>query len=262
LTRRLRLDAELLRRGLVSSRTEAQEAVARGSVLVGGIPARRTAALVDAGTSIKLASAPSRFVSRGGDKLDGALERLRVPVSERSWLDAGAATGGFTDRLLQGGARHVAAVDVGYGQLSLKIRDDRRVTVVERTNVRYLEVDHLPFRPEAVVADLSFISLRLVLPALASVARPEADHVLLVKPQFEVGKELVGAGGVVRDPHLWLTALVGVAQAASEEGLGVAGAVASHLPGAAGNREFFIHLRRGRGLDQSVLGRAVEEISI
>jgi 23S rRNA (cytidine1920-2'-O)/16S rRNA (cytidine1409-2'-O)-methyltransferase len=214
--------------------------------------------LVAAGDAIALTGPARRFVSRGGDKLDFALNRLDVTVAGRKWLDAGASTGGFTDRLLRSGAACVIALDVGYGQLDWRLRNDDRVIVKERTNVRTLAVTDLPWRPEAVVADLSFISLTLVLPALARVAVETADFVLLVKPQFEVGREAV-ENGVVRDPELWRAAVAKVVDAAGQIGLGLAGATPSFPPGPAGNREFFVHLKRGARTDTEALHVAVEE---
>jgi 23S rRNA (cytidine1920-2'-O)/16S rRNA (cytidine1409-2'-O)-methyltransferase len=209
--------------------------------------------------AISVTADARRFASRGGDKLDGALARLGVAVEGRLWLDAGASTGGFTDRLLAGGAAGVIAVDVGYGQLDPRLRGDARVVVMERTNVRHLSRGDLPFAPEGLVADLSFISLRTVLPALASVARDDADYLLLVKPQFEVGRAAVGKGGVVRDPNLWRRAIDDVVEAGRRLGLELQGATASELPGPAGNREFFVHLRRGAPGRADVVERAVEE---
>ena len=210
-----------------------------------GLPATRPATLVAPDAPIVVSGEARRYVSRGGDKLDGALGRLRIEVRGRRWLDAGASTGGFTQRLLEGGALAVAAVDVGYGQLAWSLRRDQRVVVLERTNVRRLRPEQLPWRPDGVVADLSFISLRLALPTLADLARPDADLVVLVKPQFEVGRDRVGRGGVVRDPALWRSAMEGVAAAAAGSGLGVVDAVPAVPAGPAGNREFFLHLRRG-----------------
>lgn len=243
MTRR-RLDAELVRRGLVSSRTEAQEAVRAGLVTVGGAPATKAATLVAADASVALSGGGRRFASRAGGKLAAALERFDVVVSGRVCLDAGASTGGFTDCLLQAGAATVVAVDVGYGQLAWELRSDPRVIVMERTNVREITLDDLPVTPELVVADLSFISLTLVLPMLAALA-PEL--VVLVKPQFEAGRAEVGKGGVVRDPAVWRRVLGQVADAAESEGLGVVAAMASPLPGSAGNVEFVLHLRRDSG---------------
>lgn len=228
-------------------------------MLVAGIPVTKADAMVARDVSIALAGAPPRFVSRGGDKLDGALDRLRVEVAGRSWMDAGASTGGFTDCLLQRGAARVVAVDVGYGQLDWSLRNDERVVVLERKNVRNLDPSTLPFVPDAVAADLSFISLRLVLPALAACAAEDADYILLVKPQFEVGKDAVGKGGVVRAPEEWRRAVSGVVDAAAPLGLRLRDAVPSPLRGPAGNVEFFIHLRRGREHNPGAVDAAVAE---
>lgn len=240
-----RLDAELVRRGLVASRNEAKLAIERGVVEVNGVPAQRVATMVDADVPIALMGQPRRFVSRGGDKLDGALDRLGIDVRGQRWLDAGASTGGFTDCLLQRHASEIVAVDVGYGQLDWRLRNDDRVTVLERLNVRTLKVDDLPWRPEGVVADLSFISLRLVVPVLTEVAQDGASFVVLVKPQFEVGKDKVGPGGVVKDPVMWAAAIAAVVEAGRAVGLGLQGAAVADPPGPAGNREFFLHLRAG-----------------
>ena len=242
-----------MRRGLVESRPEAQAAVAAGLVLVSGAPAEKAARLVAPDEPVVLLGPPSPFVGRGGHKLDAALDRFPVEVRDRHALDAGASTGGFTDCLLQRGAAHVYAVDVGHGQLHPALRDDSRVTVLERTNVRTLTPADLraadpAFEPcPLVVADLSFISLRSVVPALAGpVSAPGADFVLLVKPQFEAGRAAVSRGkGVVRDPALWLGALEGVASALHDAGTGIMGAMASPLTGSAGNVEFLLHARRG-----------------
>lgn len=233
--------------------------IAAGGVSVGGIPEPRPATLVDPEVPVEVRK-DRAFVSRGGAKLDGALARLEVQVQGRHWLDAGASTGGFTDRLLKGGAAAVAAVDVGYGQLAWELRTDPRVVVVERTNVRDLDAGDLPWMPDAAVADLSFISLRLVLPALVRTVASEGDHVLLVKPQFEVGKDDVGRG-VVRDPRLWKEAIWGVVEAAARLSLGLAGVAASPLPGPAGNREFFLHLRRGGNGPRDAIDREIESVA-
>lgn len=243
MSRALRLDAELVRRGLATSRSSARRAVEQGKVRVGGIPVTKVDAMVGQDASIAFEAPDSRFVSRGGEKLAGALDRFDVTVKGRQWLDAGASTGGFTDCLLQNGARLVAAVDVGYGQLDWSLRNDERVVVLERTNVRNIAPENLPFVAEGVCADLSFISLRLVLPSLRACAQTDADFVLLVKPQFEVGKKSVGKGGVVRDPEQWKGALRGVIDAGSGIGLGLVDAAPSSLKGPAGNVEFFVHLR-------------------
>ena len=261
MTKRVRLDVELVRRGLVESRSSAQRAVDEGKVLVSGMPATKTDALVDAQTPLSIEGPPAPFVSRGGEKLAGALDRFDVDPANKDWLDAGASTGGFTDCLLQRGARRVAAVDVGYGQLAWGLRNDDRVDVLERTNARNLQPGDLDFVPQGVVADLSFISLSLVLPALVSCAAPDADYVLLVKPQFEAGREAVGRGGVVKDPAAWRGALGDVVAAGRALGLGLAGAAPSVLKGPAGNVEFFVHLRREAKGSDELLDRAVAEVS-
>jgi 23S rRNA (cytidine1920-2'-O)/16S rRNA (cytidine1409-2'-O)-methyltransferase len=205
---------------------------------------------------VALAATSRRFVSRGGDKLAAALDRFRVDPAGRDCLDAGASTGGFTDCLLRRGAARVVAVDVGYGQLAWSIRQDPRVTVMERTNVRELEPGALSFRPDLVTADLSFISLRLAVPALRRVAAPAAEFVVLVKPQFEAGQADVGSGGVVRDPSVWARALRGVADAFREAGVGPVAVMASPLLGPAGNVEFLLHAVDGA--KETVRGEDVE----
>lgn len=245
---RSRLDAELVRRGLARSREAATDLIEARVVLVSGIPATKPATQVDGETSIVIAENRDEFVSRGGHKLAGALSVFsEVLVAGRRALDAGASTGGFTDVLLRNGAREVVAVDVGYGQLAWELRQDERVTILDRTNVRHLTLEHIGQPVDLVVADLSFISLTLVLPALVGVTTDSADFLVMVKPQFEVGREKLGAGGVVRDPALRLSAIEEVARAAWEEGLGVAGVTASPLPGPSGNVEYFLWLRRGSG---------------
>jgi 23S rRNA (cytidine1920-2'-O)/16S rRNA (cytidine1409-2'-O)-methyltransferase len=253
-----RLDAELVRRGLISSRSEARRAVESGLVNVKGVPVTKASSLVAAETPITVAGPGPRFVSRGGDKLDHALRALEVTVEGKRWLDAGASTGGFTDRLLQGGAAEVAAVDVGYGQFDWRLRNDPRVLVVERANVRHITAEALPWSAEGVVADLSFISLTIVLPALRAVAEKHADFVLLVKPQFEAGRDAVGKGGVVRDPDAWRSAIRSVVSSAEGLGLALAGAVVAEPAGPAGNREFFVHLREGGKASAAAIDRAVE----
>lgn len=241
-----RLDAELVRRELARSRDAAADLIEKRSVLVNGIPATKPATQVDAQTSIVIAGERDDFVSRGGHKLDGALAHfLGVNVEGKRCLDAGASTGGFTDVLLRRKAAHVVAVDVGYGQLAWELRQDERVTILDRTNIRHLTGEMVGEPIDLVVADLSFISLTLVLPALAAVSKPDADYVVMVKPQFEVGREKLGAGGVVRDPQLRKAAVVDVADSAYDVGLGTLGVTASSLPGPAGNVEYFLWLRRG-----------------
>jgi 23S rRNA (cytidine1920-2'-O)/16S rRNA (cytidine1409-2'-O)-methyltransferase len=236
--------------------------VAAGLVAVAGQRAAKPATQVarDAPITVSESGEPG-YVSRGGHKLAGALAAF-VPrgltVAGRTCLDAGASTGGFTDVLLRAGAASVVAADVGYGQLAWSLRTDPRVTVLDRVNVRTL--DHVTPVPGLVVADLSFISLTLVLPALVACAAPDADFVLLVKPQFEVGKGRVGAGGVVRDTKDRSAAVEKVTAAAGQLGLGVQGITASPLPGPAGNVEYFVWLRRGAApLDEDQLQRAIEE---
>jgi 23S rRNA (cytidine1920-2'-O)/16S rRNA (cytidine1409-2'-O)-methyltransferase len=254
-----RLDAELVRRGLVATRTEAQVAVRDGLVLVSGRSASKPSTMVDPSAPVELVGPPRRFVSRAGGKLDTALERFGIDVRGRNALDAGASTGGFTDCLLRRGAAHVVAVDVGYGQLAWSLRTDDRVTVLERTNVRDLRPQDIPYAAEIVVADLSFISLRLAVPVLARVCSADADLVFLVKPQFEVGRERVGSGGVVRDPAAWRDAIEGVADACRQEGLAPVGVMASPLPGPAGNLEFPLHATRVPAAVALDPGAAVEE---
>jgi 23S rRNA (cytidine1920-2'-O)/16S rRNA (cytidine1409-2'-O)-methyltransferase len=260
-----RLDAELVRRGLARSRQQADEFVAAGRVSVSGRTATKSATQVDPAAPIVLSDddADPGYASRGGHKLAGALDAFAphgLDVAGRDCLDAGASTGGFTDVLLRRGARAVIAVDVGYGQLVWALQNDPRVTVLDRQNVRELTPELLPYRPDLVVGDLSFISLRLVLPALIVCATPDAELVLMVKPQFEVGRERLGAGGVVRDPALRAEAVAGIAAAAADLGLGVLGVVASPLPGPSGNVEYFLRLRAGAPpLDDAALAAAIEE---
>jgi 23S rRNA (cytidine1920-2'-O)/16S rRNA (cytidine1409-2'-O)-methyltransferase len=258
---RARLDAELVRRGLARSREQAGELVAAGLVAVAGQRAAKPATQVARDAPITVAGpADPRYVSRGGHKLAGALAAFSdLVVAGRRALDAGASTGGFTDVLLRAGAVHVVAADVGYGQLAWSLRTDPRVTVMDRVNVRELDPVGLPGpAPDLVVADLSFISLTLVLPALVASAAPDADFVLLVKPQFEVGKGRVGPGGVVRDTADRSAAIAKVCAAAGHLGLGVRGVTASPLPGPAGNVEYFVWLRQGAPpLGEEQLRRAV-----
>lgn len=223
-----------------------------------GMPATKPATIVSPDASISLKEAPGRFVSRGGDKLQGALDALGIVVDGRVWLDLGASTGGFTDCLLRNGAASVVAVDVGYGQLDWALRNDSRVHVMERTNARDLNPGDLPVACDALVADVSFISLTVVMPALLRLIPPAGDRLLLVKPQFEVGKQNVGRGGVVRDPELWAASISSVVEAAGAGGLGLAGAVASPLVGPAGNREFFVHLRAGADAGPDAIAAAVQ----
>ena len=248
--RRLRLDAELVRRGLARSREHASELIAAGRVTVSGARATKPATGVTTDVAIVVAEDPDReeYVSRGGHKLAGALDAFAaqgLDVSGKRCLDAGASTGGFTDVLLRRGAREVVAVDVGYGQLAWSLRSDDRVVVHDRTNIRDLTLDVVGEPVDVVVGDLSFISLALVLDALLSVTAPTGELALMVKPQFEVGKDRVGKGGVVRDLDLRVEAVTGIAEAAAARGWGAVAVTVSPLPGPSGNVEFFLLLRHG-----------------
>ena len=265
-----RLDAELVRRGLARSRQHADELVTAGRVSVAGSTAGKSATQVDPAIAIVVTvdDDDPGYASRGGHKLAGALDAFApgafgpggLVVAGRHCLDAGASTGGFTDVLLRRGAAQVIAVDVGYGQLVWALQQDPRVVVRDRQNVRDLTADLLPYRPDLVVGDLSFISLRLVLAPLLGCAADGADLVLMVKPQFEVGRERLGSGGVVRDPALRTEAVAGVADAALQLGLGVRGVVASPLPGPSGNVEYFLWLNaEAPQLDADRLASAVAE---
>ncbi|MFE0879725.1 TlyA family RNA methyltransferase [Streptomyces smyrnaeus] len=263
---RRRLDAELVRRNLARSREHAGQLIAAGRVTVGGNVAAKPATQVETSAAlvVKTDESDPDYVSRGGHKLAGALEAFMprgLRVADRRALDAGASTGGFTDVLLRAGAGHVVAVDVGYGQLAWSLRSDSRVTVKDRTNVRELTLEDIGGEPvELVVGDLSFIPLGLVLPALLRCAVPEADLVLMVKPQFEVGRERLGSGGVVRSPQLRAEAVRTVAGHAAALGVGALGVTSSPLPGPSGNVEYFLWLRAGADdLDPAEVERAVAE---
>ncbi len=247
-TARVRVDRELVRRGLVRSREEALAAVAANRVQVDGAPVRKPSTLVRADQRLIVGGPPPRYVSRGGWKLAAALEAFAADgVAPRGLrvLDAGMSTGGFTDCLLQAGAASVVGVDVGYGQVAERLRRDPRVTVLERTNVRDLDVARLGGPVDASVADLSFISLGTALPALLPLVRADGWALVLVKPQFEVGREGLGRGGVVRDPEGWRHALDRTADAATQQGWHLAGVIPSPLRGPAGNVEFMALLRPG-----------------
>jgi 23S rRNA (cytidine1920-2'-O)/16S rRNA (cytidine1409-2'-O)-methyltransferase len=263
--RRLRLDAELVRRKLARSREHASELIAAGRVTVSGNRATKPATGVTTDVAIVVTEDPDRpdFVSRGGHKLAGALaafEPLGLSVKGRRCLDAGASTGGFTDVLLRNEARQVVAVDVGYGQLAWRLQQDERVVVHDRTNIRDLSLDVVGEPVDVVVGDLSFISLELVLDALIRVTSPDGDLALMVKPQFEVGKDRVGKGGVVRDPALRAEAVNAVAAAAARRGWGARAVTTSPLPGPSGNVEFFLWLRRGEAtVTEAEIEEAVRE---
>jgi 23S rRNA (cytidine1920-2'-O)/16S rRNA (cytidine1409-2'-O)-methyltransferase len=265
MTRRARVDAELVRRGLARSRQQAAELIDAGLVRIDGMPAVKPATAVSVDAALTVATVERTWVSRGAHKLIGALDAFGVPVRGRRCLDAGASTGGFTEVLLDRGAAHVVAADVGYGQLAWSVRSDDRVSVLERTNVRELTPEAIGGRVDLVVADLSFISLTTVLPALTACTSPDGDIVPMVKPQFEVGKDRVGAGGVVSDPQLRAEAVLGVAQRAAELLWHTVDVTASPLPGPSGNVEFFLWLRattdhplRGEAL-QRAIARAIDE---
>jgi 23S rRNA (cytidine1920-2'-O)/16S rRNA (cytidine1409-2'-O)-methyltransferase len=236
-----RLDTLLAGRGLFPSRTRAAASVLAGEIRIGAERRRadKPGMLVADNVALEVAVAPA-FVSRGGVKLANALDALGLDPAERRCLDVGASTGGFTDCLLQRGAAHVVALDVAYGELDWRVRTDPRVSVRERANARALAPADLPYAPDLIVCDVSFISLRKVLPAVLACAAPRFDALALVKPQFEVGRERVGKGGVVRDASDRRAALVAVASAAVRLGTGVRGFASSGLPGAKGNRESFV----------------------
>jgi 23S rRNA (cytidine1920-2'-O)/16S rRNA (cytidine1409-2'-O)-methyltransferase len=243
---RVRLDHLLAQRGFFPTRSRAAASVLAGEVLLGDARRRAEKPGELVATDVEVAvDAPAEYVSRGGRKLANALDALRLDVAGRRALDVGSSTGGFTDVLLQRGAEHVVAVDVAYGELAWKLRTDARVTVLERTNARRLERDALPYGPDLLTADVSFISLTKVLPAVLACLAPRWDGLVMVKPQFEVGRERVGKGGVVRDPADRRAALVAVASAAQELGVAVLGFVSSGLPGPKGNRETFLRLAEG-----------------
>ncbi len=248
--RRLRLDAELVRRGLARSREHASELIAAGRVSVNRAVAAKpaTAVTTDADLVVREDPTTPEYASRGGHKLAGALESFKplgLEVAGRRCLDAGASTGGFTDVLLREAAREVVAVDVGYGQLVWSLRNDPRVRVHDRTNIREIDAELIGGRVDLVVGDLSFISLELVLDALIAVTEPAGDLVLMVKPQFEVGRDRLGKGGVVRDPAHRADAVIGVVDGARTRGWGARAVTTSPLPGPAGNVEFFVWCRAG-----------------
>ena len=268
MTRRARVDAELVRRGLARSRQQAAELIGAGRVTINGLPAAKpaTAVALSANLAVTGDAASRSWVSRGAYKLIGALDAFGIDPGGRRCLDAGASTGGFTEVLLHRGAEEVTAVDVGYGQIAWSLRSDPRVRVIERTNVRDLTPAGGALGPiDLVVADLSFISLTTVLPALTGCCSPDGDIVVMVKPQFEVGREQVGRGGVVTDPELRCAAVLAVARRGAELGWHTVGVTASVLPGPAGNVEYFLWLRAdphaaltGPAL-QAAVRRAVDE---
>lgn len=259
----MRLDTLLAERGIFASRSRAAASVLAGEVLLGEDRRRaeKPGQLVPSDIPVDVAQAPD-FVSRGGRKLANALDATGLDVTGRHALDVGASTGGFTDCLLQRGAAHVVALDVAYGELHWSVRSDERVTVMERCNARRLEREQLPYAPDLLVADVSFISLTKVLPAVLATMADRYDGLAMIKPQFEVGREKVGKGGVVRDAGDRRAALVAVGAAAREHGAAVLGFVSSGLPGPKGNRETFVRLaeagRAGAVDDLEAAAREVE----
>ncbi len=240
---RERLDKLLVDRGYAASRERARSLIMAGAVRVADRVVDKAGTLVAPDAAISVSGSDLPYVSRGGVKLAGALDTLAIDVAGRLVLDVGASTGGFTDCVLQRGARAVIAVDVGYGQLAWALRQDPRVTLLERCNARHLEAAQLPAQPDFAVVDASFISLTLILPRVATLVAPESVIVALVKPQFEVGKGQVGRGGVVRDPELHVSAVARVRESATSLGLAVLGECPSPILGPKGNREFFLALR-------------------
>jgi 23S rRNA (cytidine1920-2'-O)/16S rRNA (cytidine1409-2'-O)-methyltransferase len=238
-----RLDVLLVERGLASSRERAQALLLAGAVLVNGQKMGKAGSQVAANAQVELVGDQPRFVSRGGEKLEGALEDLGISPEGRTCADIGSSTGGFTDCLLQRGAKKVYAVDVTARQMDWKLQQDSRVTLID-INARYIKPEELPERVDLVVMDVSFISATKVLPAVAAIAEPEADLLILVKPQFELERGDVGKGGIVRDPALHEKAIERAKEAARSVGLEIVGAKPSRIAGAEGNQEFFLHVRR------------------
>jgi 23S rRNA (cytidine1920-2'-O)/16S rRNA (cytidine1409-2'-O)-methyltransferase len=237
-----RLDQLLVEQGLFPSRERAQAAIMAGKIRVGDKKADKAGAMLNLDAVIHVLEADHTYVSRGALKLEKALALFGVSPAGRNALDAGASTGGFTDVLLRQGARHVEAIDVGYGQLAWKLRQDERVTVKERTNIRYVRPEDLSCVPDLIVVDLAFISLRTVLPALAGLLAPGGEAITLIKPQFEAGRELANKG-VVKDPLVHRAVLQQVRQAAEELGWALVGLTYSPIKGPEGNREFLGHWR-------------------
>jgi 23S rRNA (cytidine1920-2'-O)/16S rRNA (cytidine1409-2'-O)-methyltransferase len=240
---RSRLDVEMARRGLAESREAAQRLIMAGRVRVNSRPADKADLRVSPETDIAVVGSDPEYASRGAYKLTAALDRFSIEVAGRRALDVGASTGGFTDVLLKRGAAQVVALDVGYGQLSERLRTDSRVTVMDRTNIRLVRHGDLPYQPDLVTIDTSFISLRIVLPVVLALAAPKADIVALVKPQFEVGKGKVGKGGIVRDDALRHEALHGILEFARSLGVEILGSMDSPIEGAKGNREFLVAMK-------------------
>ena len=244
--KRERLDLLLVDRQLVSSREEGRRKILAGEVLVNDQLVTKAGSLIDTGSVVRVKT-PPRYVSRGGFKLEKALSEFTIAVCGKSALDVGASTGGFTDCLLIHGAVRVIAVDVGYGQLDWQLRNDPRVVVFEKTNIRYLEPSALPFIPDIASVDVSFISLKLVLPRVKTLLSPGGEIVALIKPQFEVGKGKVGKGGVVRSPDEQARVIEEIKAASADLGYVIGGVTESPLLGPKGNREFLIYLKPCQG---------------
>ena len=249
----------MIRRELAPTRSQAQELIDLGQVLVGGAVATKAARLVNPGDPIVLTGAGPRFVSRGGDKLDAALTQFGIEPQGKRVVDVGASTGGFSDCVIQRGAAHVVAIDVGHGQLDHTLRTAPRVQVFERTNVRFLEADEVGGPANLVVADLSFISLKVVFNRLAALCEPHGDLLILVKPQFEAGRaEATRGQGIIRSPEVWQRVLEEIRECVVKAKFGVMGLMVSPLRGANGNVEFFLHCRSG--VDSLLHNTAIEDV--
>ena len=249
----------MIRRELAPTRSQAQELIDLGQGLVGGAVATKAARLVNPGDPIVLTGAGPRFVSRGGDKLDAALTQFGIEPQGKRVVDVGASTGGFSDCVIQRGAAHVVAIDVGHGQLDHTLRTDPRVQVFERTNVRFLEADEVGGPANLVVADLSFISLKVVFNRLAALCEPHGDLLILVKPQFEAGRaEATRGQGIIRSPEVWQRVLEEIRECVVKAKFGVMGLMVSPLRGANGNVEFFLHCRSG--VDSLLHNTAIEDV--
>jgi len=240
---RTRLDIEMVRRGLAKSRETARRLIMAGRVRVNSRPADKPDLLVSAESSVTVLGSDPQYASRGAYKLIAALDAFAIEVAGRHALDVGASTGGFTDVLLKRGAAHVIALDVGYGQIAERLRTDPRVTILDRTNVRLVQPRMLPYLPDLVTIDTSFISLRIVIPAVLALLAAKAEIIALVKPQFEVGRGQVGKGGIVRDEAVRRTALEGILSFARQAGLEIIGSIDSPIAGARGNREFLVVMK-------------------
>lgn len=240
MAKRDRLDKVLVERGLVRSREYAQQIIKEGKLIVRGLIDLKPSSLIDINSEITIMDEP-KYVSRGGIKLEAALEHFNIPVHSKTAIDVGASTGGFTDCLLQRGAKRVYCVDVGYGQLAWKLRQDERVVVLDRINARYLNETSIPEPLDMAVIDVSFISLRLIIPPVVGVLKQTAEVIALIKPQFEVGKGEVGKGGIVKEKDKRLRAVKGVCEFIRDYGLTVIGTMESPIKGQQGNVEYFVY---------------------